>query len=150
MKGFEKFLHAYLRISAKEFQSWVKSKENSQLPNEEIRKHLFDLGPPTPPRPPSTDTGRQAFFRKLRIGLQEIDTSREALRDIEYYIGRFPYRTTRILKHSYLQFHVEAFYNEIYILDLRLLNYLILMERQYRGDPRLPKFAICAQRCDKS
>jgi hypothetical protein len=145
MKGFDKFQRAYLRVGVKDFQRWLESKENSKLLNEEIRKHLFDLGPPTPPRPPNTHTGREAFFRKLSIGFNEIVTSRDALRDIEYYIGRFPYRTTRILKHSYLQFHVEAFFHEIYILDLRLLNYLTLMERQYRDDPRLPAIRdLCA------
>ncbi len=129
MKGLERFQRAYLRVGAKDFARWLKSKENSRLLSEEIRKHLFDLGPPTPPRPPSSLTGREAFIKKLSIGFQEIVTSRDALQDIEYYISRFPYRTKRILKHRYLQFHMEAFFHEIYILDLRLVNYLTLVER---------------------
>jgi hypothetical protein len=78
------------------------------------------------------------FFRKLGDGLLEVIKSRDSLRDIEYYIGRFPYRSKRVAKHSYLQFHAEAFFHEVYILQLRLQDYLTLMERQYRKDPRLP------------
>jgi hypothetical protein len=60
------------------------------------------------------------------------------MKDIEFYIGRFPYRKTQITKHRHLQFHVEAFLHELYILQQRLLQFLAFIERQHRRDPRLP------------
>jgi integrase len=52
-------------------------------------------------------------------------------------MGRFPSRQARIAKHRHLQFHVEAFLNELYILGQRLLSLLNFIERQHRRDPRL-------------
>lgn len=75
----------------------------------------------------------------------EINRTLDTMRDIEFYIGRFPYRKTSIAKHRHLQFHVEAFLHEVYILQLRLLQFLIFIERQHRRDPRLPQIkASCA------
>ena len=40
----------------------------------------------------------------------------DTMRDIEFYPGRFPSRKTQIAKHRHVQFHVEAFFHELYIL----------------------------------
>lgn len=138
LKGFEKFQRAYLRVGTKEFTQWLKSKENNERLSEEIHKHLFDLGPATPPRGQGQRTGREEFFYKLSWAFREIAATTEALKHIEFYIGRFPYRNAPVSKHRYLQFHVEAFLHEIYILEVRLLKCLTMLKRQYRQDPRLP------------
>jgi hypothetical protein len=63
----------------------------------------------------------------------------------EFYIGKFPYRKTQIAKHRHLQFHVESFLHELYILQERLVQFLKFIERQHRRDPRLPQIkAACA------
>jgi len=44
-----------------------------------------------------------------------------------------------------LQFHVESFLHELYILQARLVQFLKFVERQHRRDPRLPQIkAACA------
>jgi len=72
----------------------------------------------------------------------EIQTTLDTIKDIEFYLGKFPYRKTRIAKHRHLQFHVEAFYQELYILRERLLKFLKFIERQHRKDVRLPEIKI--------
>jgi hypothetical protein len=146
LKGREKFQRAYMRVGAKDFERWLKSKENSDRLNEEIHKHLFDLGPATPPRGQGKRTGREEFFFKLSWAFREIVASADTLKDVQFYIGRFPYRKAPISRHRYLQFHVEVFLNEIYILEIRLLNCLAMLGRQYRTDPRLPTIQnLCIQ-----
>lgn len=146
LKGFEKFELAYLRVGTKDFTRWLKSKENSKRVFEEIHKHVLDLGPATPPRGKGQRTGREEFFYKLSWAFREVASTVEALRHIEFYIGRFPYRNAPVSKHRYLQFHFEAFLHEIYILELRFKSCLTMLERQYRKDPRLPVIQdVCAQ-----
>lgn len=133
-------------MGVKDLQRWWKSKKNRGCLKEEIHKHLFDLGPATPPRGRGHRTGREEFLFKLHWAFREIDTTVEALRNIEFYIGRFPYRNAPVTKHGYLQFHFEAFLHEIYILEQRLQNCLKMLERQYRKDPRLPAIQdLCTQ-----
>jgi hypothetical protein len=146
LKGLEKFQHALFRVDANELTRWLRSKKNRKRLSEEIGKHMFDLGPATPPRGRGQRTGREEFFYKLRWSYREIDSTVEALRHIEFYIGRFPYRNAPVSKHRYLQFHFEAFLHEIYILEVRLFNCLTMLERQYRKDPRLRAIQdVCAQ-----
>ena len=67
------------------------------------------------------------------------------MQDIEFYAGRFPYRKTKVAKHRHLQFHVEAYLNELYILRERLTQFLKFIERQHRRDPRLPHIKVACE-----
>lgn len=119
----------------------LRSKKAKLLINE-IHKDIFELGPPTPFEKP---TGRTRYHQWLIHHVSEISTSLDTMRDIKFYIGKFPYRRTQIAKHRHLQFHVESFLHEIYILQARLMQFLKFIERQHRRDPRLPQIkATCA------
>src|SRR5258708_8906688 len=59
------------------------------------------------------------------------------MRDTDFYMGQFPYSEAKVAKHRHLVFHVQAFLNEIYILQQRLLRLLAFIERNQRGDARL-------------
>lgn len=142
MKGFDKFENALMTAINRLLAPWVKTKKKRKLVKAEIRKHVFDTGPPTPPGKP---TGRQEYLRKLFFGFREISVSLDMLKDIEFYIGRFPYRSMKITKERHLQFHAEAYLHEVYVLEQRLLLYLKVIERQHRGDPRLP---VIKDECD--
>jgi hypothetical protein len=66
------------------------------------------------------------------------------MKDIEFYVGRFPYSQARIAKHRHLLFHIEAFLGELYILQQRLIQFLTFITRQHRRDPRLQQIqAAC-------
>jgi len=77
-------------------------------------REIFELGRPTPP------TGRTRYRQWLAHHSSEIARSLDTMRDVEFYIGKFPYRKTKIAKHRHLQFHVEAFLHELYIMQERL------------------------------
>ena len=97
---------------------------------------LFDIdGPRVVSRKP---TERELFMGKMFRGFWEIDKSLETLEDIAFYVGRFPFQKTRVSPERYLQFHVEAWFAEVYILRERLDSYLRVLERQYKSDPGLP------------
>jgi hypothetical protein len=104
---------------------------------EALWNHLFDLDGPreTSTRP----TGRSIYFGKVFKAFLEITYSLETLEDIEFYVGRFPFQNTRISRDRYLQFHIETYFSELYLLQQRLNHYVVLVERQYRRDPRLPE-----------
>lgn len=135
LNGLEKFQHALVADGMPDMMRWLRSKKKAKLLFDEIHKDMFELGPPTPPNKP---TGRTRYSQWLHHHLSEIARSLDTMRDIEFYIGRFPYRKTAIAKHRHLQFHVEAFLHELYILQERLLQFLKFIERQHRRDTFLP------------
>lgn len=140
--GLSKFQLALNSAELREIRVLFRSKKNKRLLAEEIYKDLFDLGPPTPP---FKRTGRIVYRQKLNDQLLEILTALETMRDIEYYIGKFPYHTETISKHRHLQFHVEAFLHEAYILQIRLCGLFTFIERQHKKDARLPQIkAACS------
>jgi hypothetical protein len=135
LKGFERFQRALVDAMKRDMDPWLKSKKHLKLILDEMHKEIFELGEPTPPRKP---TGRSRYLQMVTHHFSEISTSFDTMNDIEFYVGRFPYRKTTIARHRHLQFHVEAYLHELYVLEQRLLQFLTFIERQHRDDPRLP------------
>jgi len=141
LKGLQKFQMAIVNDGRPAMMRLLRSKK-AKLLMHEIHKDMFELGPPTPLNKP---TGRSRYHQWLLHHVSEIDRSLETMREVEFYIGRFPYRKTQIAKHRHLQFYVESFLQELYILQERLVQFLKFVERQHRMDPRLPQIkATCA------
>jgi hypothetical protein len=142
LKGLGKFHAALANDVLPDMVRWLKSKKKSKLLMEEVHKHIFDLGPPTPP---GRRTGRKNYHQLLTYHLAEIQTTLDTMRDIEFYMGRFPYSEAKVARHRHLMFHVQAFLNELYILQQRLLRLLAFIERQHRKDARLDHIKdVCA------
>jgi hypothetical protein len=134
VKGLEQFQTALMNDGLPEMVRWLKSKRKAKLLIDEVHKHIFDLGPPTPP---GKRTGRKNHHQLLTYYVSEIQMTIDTMRDIEIYMKQFPYPEAKVAKHRHLQFHVEAFLNEFYILQERLLRFLKFIERQHKRDPRL-------------
>lgn len=134
LKGLEKFQAALANDVLPEMIDWMKSKEKSKLLTEEFGKHIFDLGLPTPP---GKWTGRGNYHQLLTYHLAKVQNTLDTMRDIEFYMSRFPYSEAKIARHRHLIFHVQAFLNELYILRQRLLRLLSFIERNHRRDARL-------------
>src|SRR5579871_6772153 len=117
LKGMDKFYSALANDELPKMMGWLTSKKKSRLLMEEVHKHIFELGPPTPP---GKRTGRRHYHQLLTHHIAEIQTTLDTMRDIEFYMGRFPYSEAKIAKHRHLVFHVQAFLNELYILQQRL------------------------------
>jgi hypothetical protein len=135
MKGFEKFQYAMLEAATLIIKplTEAKNKEAGQA----LWNHLFD--PDGPRETSAKPTGRALYFGKVFKAFLEITHSLETLEDIEFYVGRFPFQNTRISRDRYLQFHIETYFSELYLLQQRLNHYVVLVERQYRRDPQLPE-----------
>lgn len=101
---------------------------------EVIKNHLFDLDGPKQVRN-GPWTGERLYFSRIFYGFTEIFDSLEMLDDILFFTARFPYSNTRISRERYLQFLVEAYFGEVYILQERLKQYLRVIERLYKTDP---------------
>jgi hypothetical protein len=129
--GFQRFSHTMLSAWQKHVRP---PEEEMQDLKEAAHNYLFNEGPRGVRRKPLTP--RELFTSKLFWGFTEIYDSLEMLDDIFFLIGRFPYSNTRISKERHLQIVVEAHYQEIYILQERLKQYLTVVERQYKTDPR--------------
>jgi hypothetical protein len=145
-KGLEKFQQAVVADGLPAMRRTLRSKKQGKLLIDEIHKEIFELGPPTPPFKP---TGRSRYLQWLMHHSSEISRALETMRDIEFYIGKFPYRKTRIAEHRHLQFHVEAFLHELYILQQRLLQFLTFIERstgETRADRESRPRAYCSTR----
>jgi hypothetical protein len=133
-KGLEKFQAALMNDGLPDMVRWLKSRKKARLLMDEVHKHIFETGPPTPPE---KRTGRVNYHQLLTYHVSEIQTTLETMRDIEFYMGRFPYSEAKVAKYRHLIFHAQAFINELYILQERLLGFLKFVERQHRKDPRL-------------
>lgn len=90
-------------------------------------------------------TPRDVFFSKLMAGFNEIYDSYYSLLDIQVYIGRFPYAKTRVSKTRYLAYHLENYFNEVYILKERLTSYCTTIARLYRNDQSLKDLKMMMQ-----
>jgi hypothetical protein len=134
LKGLEKFQTALANDLLRDMLGWLRSKTRAKLLIDEVHKHIFDLGPPTPP---GRRTGRRNYHQLLTYHIADIQATLDTMKDVEFYMSRFPYSPAKVAKHRHLQFHGEAFLNELYILQERLLNLLTFIERQHRRDPRL-------------
>lgn len=105
---------------------------------ESVYNEIFDLGP-SKVQFTRRRTDHEAYVVTIFKGVVEISESLKVLEDIAFLVSRFPYRNSRISQEGYLQFHVEAYFGEIYILKERLSKYLVRIERQFKGDERLPQ-----------
>ncbi len=137
MSGFEDFQSDLLKvITAKAKESLEKDSEQA---GQAIRKRLF------PSDEPDTESHKQLSHEEkfevqvLFSGFMEITGSYERLEDIEVYIGRFPFSNTRISKLRHLQYHIENYFSEVYVLKNRLITYLDCIKKAYKSDPRCLK-----------
>ncbi|MBN2018790.1 MAG: hypothetical protein JW749_01035 [Sedimentisphaerales bacterium] len=79
---------------------------------------------------------RDLFCKKVFFAYNEISIAYEGLKDIEIYIGRFPYADTNINRISHLKYHVANYMNSVYIFKERLCAYLNKARKWYKADPR--------------
>lgn len=137
MEGFDKFQHGILETLKGYIVPLMEGDQRVDF-GRAMKNHLLDLDGPKEVK--GKLTGRETFVYKLFYGYTEIASSLDTLDDIAVFIGRFPFKGTRITKERYLQFHVECYLAEIYLLQQRLESYLTLLERQYKGDSKLARF----------
>jgi len=130
MNGLERFQSAMLTAMRPYLLSAIE--QYRQDFEHAIKNRLFNLkGPRVVNR---ALTPKDRFLGKMFGAFNELQKSFETLEDIAFYVARFPYRNTRVTPERHLQFCVEAYLNEVYLLQERLLAFVKLVERQYKKD----------------
>jgi hypothetical protein len=136
MSAYNKFMEALTAVMLQDLREVQKDEKKANVLNQRANKYLFGNGPEAPQL---NVTARERYIGDLFSHFSEVSLAFITLKDIEFYIRRFPYDVSKISKHRHLQFLVEAYLNEIYILEQRLLTFLTFIDRQHKGDPRLPQ-----------
>jgi hypothetical protein len=115
-------------------EEFDKLQENKELGEALMNTILGTEGPRTVSSPPSP---RSVFVaNKLFRPLGEIIDSLSNIHNIAIYVNSFPYRRQRVSRVAYLRYHIESYYEEIYILKERLIAYLTAITRAYRKSDR--------------
>lgn len=114
---------------------------------EAIHNDLFDLDGPREVK--REHSPRDYFMAEVFRSFTEIDESFRTLEDIAFYVRRFPFARTRVTKERYLQFHVECYYAEVYLMRERLKSYLKFISRRFKRDPSLPTLQATCQRLEE-
>ncbi len=132
MSGFNTYLTTVIKVSVK--SAYPDKKKPSKELVEVFNNHLFNLdGPITLER---TLTEKEIVISKLFYGFLEIHRSYERLKDHEIYINSFPYSKTSLSRVSHLNYCVENYLSEFYILKERIKAYLTTVGRIYKNDKR--------------
>ncbi len=82
-----------------------------------------------------TTIPNEEFFRKIFYGFTEIKDSLESLQLSERLVGSNPPRLKNLPLDEYLRYHVNAYLQEMYILQQRLSTYTKWIDRVYRKAP---------------
>jgi len=131
MKGIDKFQSAITKTAQTIWLPFVE--ERREEFGEILKNYILELEGPKHIDRKMSDS--ELYFRKIFDGFLEITASLQTLEDIAFYISRFPFSDEKVTPERYLQFHVEAYYSEIYILRERLKKYLKLLERRHKNKP---------------
>ena len=85
------------------------------------------------PRHVSSEYSQLEFdLWKVFRGYSEITKSVSTLKDIGFYISKFPYAEEAVSPSRYLQFHAEAYLSEVYILRERMNALAKVVKRQLK------------------
>jgi len=126
MEGFEKY-RAAMSEEAVHFAKRISDELRTPAGMEVWGNYLFDL-------PGSRVLSRkispqEEVFRFLFYGFSEIAETYEHLQDFEVYLRRFPYQRSRISISRHLSHTIEAYLNEVYVFQQRLLSYVRRVRR---------------------
>jgi len=132
MAGYSTYLTAVINALVK--SAYLDKNKHSKELDEVFKNHLFNLDDPTAIE--RNLTKKEVVISKLFYGFNEIHRSFERLKDHEIYINNFPYSKNNLSKVSHLNYNVENYLSEFYILKERIKAYLTTVGRIYRNDKR--------------
>ena len=76
----------------------------------------------------------EQYIQRLHSLTMEIIDSYETLRNIEVYLSRLPFTRVGIAPSKYIQFQLDSFFNEMYILRERMKMFPVKIQREFRKD----------------
>ena len=126
-----KLTSAYFELVMKEIRAFMPrdDEEDWREFGEAIMNQVFRSGPTVISKKPAKK--EEFVANKIFRPMSEILSSLWAIENISIYVRSFPYKKQGISPLSYLQYHIENYLNEIYILKTRLISYLNILEKAY-------------------
>jgi len=104
-----------------------------------FRNHLFGLEGPK--RLKRKWAKADEIFSKIFYGFSEIMNSYESLLDCEIYVKQYPnyssFKKRKITRVRYLRYHIEKYFEEVYILKARLEAYANMVKKYFKNDTKI-------------
>ena len=130
MSGFAKFQKSLLGVLAPRALALLH--ENREAMMQSLGADIFGEGADqlVPMRNPAPD---DVFINFLRAHFAEISDSLANLETVQFFLKRYSRSATNVPPSTYVRYHVEAYFNEIYLLHNRLRNFFTRLKRAYRN-----------------
>lgn len=140
MRGLARFQEAVLDAVQVLIRPLTEDKGRHAAAAEALENYLLDL--PGPREVARKLDAREAYVAGIFEGFAEISKSLDALEDFQFFITRYPYRSTKMTRERHLQFLVEAYLAELYLLKERLSRYAVRVERLFKGCEGSHSFSV--------
>ena len=130
MLGYKKYSETMLQM----LQDRFKALDNDDAESQEFKAVLCNRlsGKPGPTQVQRKQTSDDKRLARLSHGWEEISECRERLGHSEVYVRQYPtyrsFKTKRITKVTDLRYHIEKYFEEMYILKERLKSYIKVVE----------------------
>ena len=132
--GYEGFQKSLIEVS-KKFINLDDAEKNKKLG--EVMRNLI-LGLSGQKRLDKKLTKDEVIFSKLFRGFSEIADSYESLLDCEIYVKQYPnyqsFKKRNITRTKYLRYHIEKYFEEMYILRERIRAYSNVIKKHFKGN----------------
>jgi len=128
--GFAKFKSAMVKAAMPFIEAAHRDKKQREAFREVLGNILFDTPGPRYLEMDIPATERALY--RLFFGLGEIEECVEVLREIPFYMRRFPPKEFKVSRTRFLRYHIGNYLNEVYILRERLKAYHKIVQRVYR------------------
>lgn len=76
----------------------------------------------------------EQYIERLFSMTNEVIQTSVARRNVEIYLSRFPFAAQEVSRSAYLRFHLASFFNELYILQLRMDKFAVGLCREFRSE----------------
>ncbi len=131
LHGIEKFISAVMEETKPIIEEIMNDKKSLEV----MKNVIFDE--PGARHMGLTPSPKEKSLKKVLSGFSEIESAFQVLRDIPFYIKRFPPKNSDVSKNRFLNYHIGNYLNENYILRERLVTYQKVITRMYKNDRRL-------------
>jgi hypothetical protein len=135
LHGIEKFISAVMEETKPIIEEIINDRKNLEAMEEVMKNVILDR--PGAKYMGLTPSPKEESFLKILSGFSEIETAFQVLKDIPFYIKRFPSKHPSISKKRFLNYHIGNYLNENYILRERLVSYQKVITRMYKNHSRL-------------
>ena len=130
---------------------WVTLKPHApQLLDEERARRLAARNSGAPSLPPKQSSREVLLLHRIWVSYREISESLDTLTSIPVYLGHFPSSLPRrITRLGWVRYHMENYFNELYVFQNRAAAFLKQLRRSYRSQSCVLPLTECCNKFEK-